>query len=634
MVRRHLVAWTACALTLVVAGGTALAASGQENGSAWGARTAPAGNSGHWSAKPAEAPPAAATEKEKTPAKASPDAAKAAPEPARGWQSGQAGRAATPAPAASHWGAQAPPAPEAKSEPKPVVAKAAAHAAPAAKPVVPKKAGKAAAGHTVRTGAARSSPRAGEVVVEWPADLVPPAAPAVQASHTARRVELLWEATPSMEPAAPRPQPRVVEAPKVAAKVEPSKPMPTGLERLSDDWPAWARVSIQYRGRAEYAEPLAPASIGQDGYYLNRVRLQGTFVPASWMQFVVQTQDSQILGYNAAAVSRFANTLDLRLGYAEVTVPFARPMTIRGGRQDLLVGEGRLLGTPDWGNTNRTYDGARASTKTPVGKLDLFAVSPVVVTLGKFDKWKKGEWLYGASTSVETVIPRTVLEPYALVRTQQDVLSEAKVLGDARLLTVGSRAVVKLRKTVEANGDGAVQRGDVAGDTVTAWAAHAGIAWTPANVAMKPKVSAEYNVASGDDAPTDGRRGTFDQLYASNHNRYGLMDAIGWRNMHHAGGLIEASPARKVKVGAGVHYFALATVADGLYSASGTRVILNRAATSRSIGWETDGWASVAISKELSVAAGLGVLFAGDYLQQSSAFDRLWSPYLAWNVKF
>ena len=104
--------------------------------------------------------------------------------------------------------------------------------------------------------------------------------------------------------------------------------------------------------------------------------------------------------------------------------------------------------------------------------------------------------------------------------------------------------------------------------------------------------------------------------------------------MHDVAGLVEVSPGRKVKVGGGLHYLALATTADGLYSSSGARVVLNRQATSRSIGWETDGWVNYVISKELSVAAGLGVLFAGDYLQQSTAFDRLWSPYIAWNVKF
>jgi hypothetical protein len=214
------------------------------------------------------------------------------------------------------------------------------------------------------------------------------------------------------------------------------------------------------------------------------------------------------------------------------------------------------------------------------------------------------------------------------------VLSDAKVPGDSRLVTIGSRAIVKAAPAIEANADVAVQHGDVAGDALNAWAVHTGVAWTPAEMGLKPRFSTEYNFATGDATPGDGRRGTFDQVYAANHNRYGLVDAIGWRNMHHAGGMVEVSPGRKLKVGAGLHYFALATVADGLYSAAGARVILNRDATSRSIGWETDGWVNYAISKELSVSAGLGALYSGEYLRQSSDIETFWGPYVSWNVKF
>ena len=47
-----------------------------------------------------------------------------------------------------------------------------------------------------------------------------------------------------------------------------------------------------------------------------------------------------------------------------------------------------------------------------------------------------------------------------------------------------------------------------------------------------PRLVAEYNYASGDANPTDGRRGTFDQLYPTAHDKYGLADQVGWRNMH------------------------------------------------------------------------------------------------------
>jgi hypothetical protein len=39
-------------------------------------------------------------------------------------------------------------------------------------------------------------------------------------------------------------------------------------------------------------------------------------------------------------------------------------------------------------------------------------------------------------------------------------------------------------------------------------------------------VTAEYNYASGDADPVDGIRGTFDQLYPTAHDKYGLADQV------------------------------------------------------------------------------------------------------------
>ena len=43
---------------------------------------------------------------------------------------------------------------------------------------------------------------------------------------------------------------------------------------------------------------------------------------------------------------------------------------------------------------------------------------------------------------------------------------------------------------------------------------------------------AEYNYASGDADPTDQKREGFDQLYPTPHDKYGLADQVGWKNIH------------------------------------------------------------------------------------------------------
>ena len=46
--------------------------------------------------------------------------------------------------------------------------------------------------------------------------------------------------------------------------------------------------------------------------------------------------------------------------------------------------------------------------------------------------------------------------------------------------------------------------------------------------------------------PADGRHGTFDVLYPTAHDKYGMADQVGWKNVNHVGVILEASRGRLV----------------------------------------------------------------------------------------
>ncbi len=463
---------------------------------------------------------------------------------------------------------------------------------------------------------------------------VPTGTPEPAAEVTAERVRAVGAPPPPTaataalaKPAEPPPAPA-----QAKAVITEKKPTPTGLERLSDDWPAWLKVAFQYRGRTESSRGLL-AKPDYDTYYLNRLRLNATVVAAPWLQAVFQVQDSQALRYNVSpAPKNMLNTLDLRLGYVAIGRANG-PVSARIGRQDLTFGEGRLIGTPDWGNTNRTYDIVRVSAVQPGVKLDVFAGAPIDIMPSRFDPRKVGEDFYGFYASFDKLIPG-VVEPFGVVRTNHTATSELGTVGNAVLYTMGGRVAGRIVAGVDYAADVVVQRGDIAGDPVTAWAAHAAFVRTMSHTPWKPKVVLEYNFASGDENAKDGKRQTFDQLYASNHARYGQADLVGWRNIHHFGMNVEMYPAKPLKVTTGVSRFFLASLGDGLYNASGSRTVFLKTATSKDIGWEADVAMTYAVSKELSLGAGLGALFAGPYLKQAGASDTFYAPYVLWTTKF
>ena len=62
-------------------------------------------------------------------------------------------------------------------------------------------------------------------------------------------------------------------------------------------------------------------------------------------------------------------------------------------------------------------------------------------------------------------------------------------------------------------------------------------------------------------------RQTFDQLYPTAHDKYGLADQIGWKNMHHAPRRLRAHAVQGLPVTTNYHSWWLATADDGLYNA-------------------------------------------------------------------
>lgn len=442
------------------------------------------------------------------------------------------------------------------------------------------------------------------------------------------------DADPAAGGTSPAPTPQKTAASGTQAVVERPKAQPTGLERLSDDWPKSVKVGVQYRGRVE-AAPLSPVKQGEyDSYYLNRFRMRMAVQAQPWLAVVAEAQDSQALGYTLGPVPRqLANTLDLRQAYVEMAMPSLASARLRVGRQELFFGDGRLMASPDWGNTNRTFDVVRLSLREGPFGADVFGGAPVVIQQGGFDHHAPGEHVYGVYGTVEKIVPKTTVEPYAFVRTLARAQGERGEYGDMVLQTAGVRWVAKFAHGVDVNADTVVQRGHVAGDRVSAWASHQAIGWTRKQWPFAPRFAFEYNVASGDRASGDGTRQTFDPLYPSGHAKYGLADLVGWRNVHHLAASSELTLSRKWKVTGTVSRFFVATAQDGYYAANGTRLFLDRRAQSRDLGWEVDGAAAWTMSKEFSLGAGLGMFFVGDFLD-GTAVDRVWAPYLLWNVRF
>ena len=195
--------------------------------------------------------------------------------------------------------------------------------------------------------------------------------------------------------------------------------------------------------------------------------------------------------------------------------------------------------------------------------------------------------------------------------------------------TVGFRSAGKLTKTVDYVTEMAVQAGQWGPEPMRAWAGYWRVGFPVADRRWAPRLRFDYNYASGDSDPADGRHGTFELLYPTPHDKYGLADQVGWKNLHHASTVAEWKLWRTWTWQLKHHAWWLASRTDGVYNAGG--VLLARDPSGRSgryVGQEIDVQALAPLSKQVQFGGGLGHIFPGTFLKRTTPAARYTFPYV------
>jgi hypothetical protein len=422
----------------------------------------------------------------------------------------------------------------------------------------------------------------------------------------------------------------------LAAQQTPAKTSFVPSDELNKELPKWLRFSGDYRARLEGFTGGAFKKDNSDAYLLNRFRVNLLIKPTSWLKFYAQGQDARVFWKNQnPAAPPFQNTMDLRLAYMEIGETEKGIAALRVGRQELVFGDQRLIGHANWLNTARSFDAVRATFRYQGYRLDAFASTVVNPVDGTFDHHAAGNNFHGLYGGIEKLVPKAVIEPYLLWRLSPRLTTETGTRGNLDSKTIGVRWVGKIPANFDYGVEIAGQTGSLGTDSVGAWAGHWVMGYTAAKFRYKPRFIAEYNYASGDGNAKDGKRGTFDQLYPTGHDKYGLADQVGWRNIHDVRGGVEFKPRAKWLVSGIYHNYWLASSTDALYSAAGAAVVRSANGTAgRHVGQELDFQAMYTLSKQVQIGGGFGRLFTGEFLNKTTQGKDYNFPYLMFGYGF
>lgn len=407
----------------------------------------------------------------------------------------------------------------------------------------------------------------------------------------------------------------------------PSPPPQTPSDELNSHLPSWLRFSGQIRLRGAGA---IDESFGSEdaSYLLTRLRLNMQVIPASWISFYFQGQDAHIIGAKKtpSLPPLQQDTMDLRLGY----VAFGgetNPVNVRVGRQELAFGEERLIGPADWLNTPRSFDAASATVRIDGIRLDAFAGSVVKIHDGQFNETTPGNYIYGLYSSLSKLVPRAKLEPYFFWRRQSGLTIQPGTLGITNFGTLGFRFVGKSLVNGDYDVEMAKQAGSLEPETVAAWAGHWLIGYTLAGMRFSPRFVAEFNYATGNNSK-DGRVGTFNQLFPSGHNLYGLTDQIGWQNIQHVRTGVELKAHPDWTVSTKYNAYWLADSHDALYNVFSTAIASSPSGSAgRFVGQELDFIISHKYKAGPILSGGFGHLFPGTFLQAVTPGKSYSFPY-------
>jgi hypothetical protein len=401
----------------------------------------------------------------------------------------------------------------------------------------------------------------------------------------------------------------------------------------SSDIPNWMTLDMELRGRTEEQTSLGYVS-GKDRLYeLTRVWGGMTAVPTNWLTLYAQFLDLHALGLPLRdTAANMRDTFDLRQGYVDFHY---RPVQFIVGREELRIGDERVVGISDWTNTSRTWDGFYMRIGS-VNQLNIFTTSVVTIYPTSLDKHGAGLTFHGVHAKLATWVPHTTIEPFILVRALPRVTSQQDMVGSKTEFTFGSYYETKLPLGFDSSGTADLQRGSYSNDSIHAGAAIVRGGYGTKRLPWQPHLQAEYDYATGNPHRNVDRIGTYDQQYPSNHNAFGLVDLFGFQDIKQRRLSLQLTPHRDLLVllqGGSLH---VATAYDGVYSGAGASLIAAPSGGFRSddIGSEFDASAKYIYYKSFVTNIGVGHFFPGEVMTSQKHGAPLTYAYIGFTYRF
>ena len=391
---------------------------------------------------------------------------------------------------------------------------------------------------------------------------------------------------------------------------------------LSSDGRMWLSLGGHLRVRFEnwnnFHFGLAPGVGHDDAFVLSHAFLHTDLHLGPNDRIFIEGKTAQSTNRDLPGGTRVldVDSLDLQQAFWDHTEALGEgELTLRLGRQMLLLAKQRLVSPLPWVNTFRSWDGASALWNDGSWKAHAFWTVFAPVDIGDFNEPDTDQDFFGVHT---TYAPggAQLLDVffYGYLR---EMATFNGTTGAEERYTLGFRAHdafegARIDYDLEcAYQIGRVGTGDVSAYMLALELGH------DFEGDMNPRVWVGLDIASGDDG-AGGDVETFNQLYPLGHAYLGFLDTIGRQNIFDLsyGGKLSFTDGWTGRLD--FHHFRLMSDSDALYNAGGVVVVPGGTSSSNDVGFEIDLTTSYRVDRHTVISGGVGRLFAGSLIDDAA----------------
>lgn len=278
-------------------------------------------------------------------------------------------------------------------------------------------------------------------------------------------------------------------------------------------------LGFEYRIEYEYYDNWMFGGGPQDhnGYVMNRVMPHVDFHVSRDFRLFSEFKFDSIAGRNGGPRPGIdEDPGDVHQAFLEIGphVSSLRGMSLRAGRQEVVLGSGRLMDNNEGPNVKLSFDGFRAIAEGARARLDLFALKPVEDDRGYFDDIPNPhQSVWGSYLTVPApIVSRGQADIYYIGLDTKPATYNRGTADDFRN-TVGFRAFRPTGKGLDYNWEPNYQWGSFGSSSIRAWSVSTETGFTFDRTRFHPRPLLRADGYSGDGNPANHSLGTFNPLF-------------------------------------------------------------------------------------------------------------------------